>query len=166
MLIHRLIWLAALAAPVLSSAPLSAQTPATSPPFVITGVRAKLFFPQTGTFSDDMLAAPDLGLWNTIIGAGWAKQPSNATLVLVDVASDGHTSPRGMSVELTVTAAEGGAVILRRRVSLSSNRTGHRQEGFWIYDTGCVPLVLRARLIGQLSAAPPVERKIPFECGE
>jgi hypothetical protein len=29
-----------------------------------------LFFPETGTFSDDILAVPKLDLWNAIIGAG------------------------------------------------------------------------------------------------
>jgi hypothetical protein len=147
---------------LLAALPLHAQA-RVQPSFTISGMQAKLYFPESGTFSDDMLAVPvrSLNLWNTIIGAGWAEHPSNATLVLVRVAGPAGVYARGLSVELTVTNARTGGVVLRRRIEAENGR----QEGFWIYDTGCVPLVLRARLIGQASS-PSHERKIPFECGE
>jgi hypothetical protein len=154
-----------LAGLLLLTAPLPAQSSTAPGAFTITAVQAKLYFPRTGTFSDDLLVAKDLELWNTVIGAGWAKQPSNATLVLVEVTGKPGAYPRSLSIELVVTGDSDGSTKLRRRVDVSSSPTGKRQEGFWIYDTGCEPLSLRARLIGQ-GASPTVKRQIPFRCGE
>ncbi|MCY7378163.1 MAG: hypothetical protein LH467_02350 [Gemmatimonadaceae bacterium] len=154
-----------MAVALIAPTPLSAQGPATTIALAITGIKAKLYFPETGDFSQDMLADPNLDLWNTIIGAGWAQRPSNATLVLVEISGKGDAGSRPVSVELTVTDARNGGVKLRRRSSLGFSEGNKPQEAFWIYDTGCEPLILRARLIGQ-AAPSTVKKKIPFRCGE
>ncbi len=56
-----------------------------TPPYKITSIQAKLFYHDKGTFSRNVLAKPDFGFWNTIIGEGDAEGPSEATLVLVEV---------------------------------------------------------------------------------
>lgn len=156
--------LSAATAILLMAAPLVAQTSAAASHVAITGVQAKLYFPEKGGFSEDMLAERNLALWNTIIGAGWAKHPSNATLVLVEVSGSPERG-RPVFVELTVTEAGERSPKLRRRINPSLSNTDKRQEAFWIYDTGCASLTLRVRLVGQ-PAASTVERKILFSCGE
>ena len=37
--------------------------------------------------------------------------------------------------------------------------------GFWLYNTGCYPLTLRARLTGQARTAP-VQQVVNFQCGD
>jgi hypothetical protein len=154
----------AAAAILFIAVPLAAQTSAAPSRVAITGVQAKLYFPETGGFSEDMFAERNLELWNTIIGAGWAKHPSNATLVLVEVSSSSEPG-RPVFVELTVTEAGERSPKLRRRIDPSMSNTDKRQEAFWIYDTGCAPLTLRVRLVGQPSAST-VQRQIPFRFGE
>ncbi|MGA8743123.1 MAG: hypothetical protein WB561_18190 [Terracidiphilus sp.] len=50
-------------------------------PSKISSVTAKLYYSDSGTFSENILDKPDLALWNTIIGEGQSGGPSEATLI-------------------------------------------------------------------------------------
>ena len=151
--------LALAAATVAVARPRSAE-----PPYRITAVRAQLFYSDRGTFSADVLASPGKALWNTPIGEGEAGGPSDATLVVVEVTGTPGSYEPDRSVELTATAE--GKVVLRRATDATVlNRRGRMYAGFWLYDTGCRPVRLSARMRGQ-TPAYEMKKEIPFDCGE
>lgn len=143
------------------------ETPAqSSAAYRITAIKAMLYYEGKGTFSRDVLATPDFTFWNTIIGEGDAEGPSNSTLVLIEVSgnpSRDEASPR-RRVEFTATASRG--VLLKRtsEIGLFSD-DGKYYSAFWLYDTGCQPIKIAARLLGQTQASP-MSKTIPFKCGE
>lgn len=133
-------------------------------PFSITGIQAKLYYDGTATFSRDVLAAPEFSFWNTIIGGGDAEGPSNSTLVMVEVSgTDATMATPTRKVELTAVA--GGRVLLRRAIDIGRFANGKYYAAFWLYDTGCQPVKLTARLLGQ-SRRSTLVKNIPFKCGE
>jgi hypothetical protein len=137
-----------------------------TPPYKITAIRAMLFYEQKGTFSRDMLAKPEMTLWNTIIGEGGAGSPSSSTMVLVEVTgkTPGDAPTPLRKVELTATAS--GKVLLKRAVDIGLlEETGKFYGAFWLYDTGCDRVKLSARIVGQTQPSA-LTRAIPFECGE
>jgi hypothetical protein len=143
----------------------ASRRPAT-PPYKITAIKAMLYYEQKGTFSRDILAAPEMTLWNTIIGEGGAGSPSGSTMVVVEVTGkaegDGPSPPR--KVELTATAS--GKVLLKRAVDIGLlEETGKFYGAFWLYDTGCNRIKLSARVVGQTQPSA-MTKFIPFQCGE
>jgi hypothetical protein len=144
----------------------AASRRAVSPPYKITAIKAMLYYEQKGTFSRDMLAKPEMSLWNTIIGEGEAGSPSSSTRVVVEVTgkagADAPTTAR--KVELTATAS--GKALLKRAVDISLlEEAGKFYAAFWLYDTGCDHIKLSARIVGQTQPSA-MTRTIPFECGE
>jgi hypothetical protein len=145
---------------------------AAAPPYRLAALRAYLFFNDTGTFS---AAIPeDAPLFNTIIGEGWAGQASNAVLVRVTVAGQAGSYESKRFVRLAVERGARSSpgpirwsktVLDQRQPVAVLTRAGRTVSGFWIADTGCVPLRLTARLGGQ-PASPPLVRVLPFACGE
>ncbi len=161
-----LAWLVALSLAVPALA-----TGATPPPYRLASVKAYLFYNDTGSLSQPL---PDnVSLFNTIIGEGWAHEPSNAVLVRVTVAGRAGSYVSKRAVRLTVAqgtrTASGyrwGKTVLDQRQPLPVlSGTGRTVAGFWIAGTGCIPLRLTARIVGQPATAPVV-RIIPFLCGE
>lgn len=139
---------------------------AATAPYRITAVKAMLFYDGSATFSRDVLAKPDFTFWNTIIGEGDAEAPSNATLILVEVAGNPSPSeaPPSRKVELTATTSH--KLLLKRTVDIGLFGDGGKfYAAFWLYETGCQPVTLVARILGQAQPSG-VTRKIPFECGE
>ena len=137
-----------------------------TPPYKITAIKALLFFEGSATFSADVLGKPDFAFWNTIIGEGDAGAPSNSTLVLVEVSgrSSGDEVPPVRKVELTATTPR--RPLVKRTVEIGSfGKGGKFHAAFWLYETGCEPVTLVARIIGQTQSST-VTRKIPFACGE
>jgi hypothetical protein len=144
---------------------------ATPPAYSLRALYASLFYNDSGTFSPDLPAKATL--WNTVIGEGWAAEPSSATLVRVVVAGARGSYAPNRRVELVVRkgrysggALRWGAVVLNRSEDLGvlSGR-GATTVGFWIRGTGCIPLKLTATLRGQPRAAQ-LSRVIRFACGE
>jgi len=157
--------IAAAAFVCLFSAAASAQTPA----FKISGIKAMLFYEQTGTFSKDILADPNISLWNTIIGEGSSGGASSATLVLVEVTGKGGAYETTRKVEMTAAFAGTG-----RRAHPPVKRTSEigiiSEKGkfyvpLWLYDTGCSHVTISARIVGQKQASS-MQKTIKFECGE
>lgn len=132
-------------------------------PAKITAIRAQLFYDATGTFSEDILAREDFALWNTIIGEGSAGAPSTSTLVTVEV-SGRHLPVGTVKIEITATGDKGR--LIQRKV-IGVDIYDARTKFFaplWLYDTGCQPIKISARLLGARST--PMTRTIPFACGE
>src|SRR3712207_6569050 len=72
---ERLALASALAAALLLAGPVArAGGPAPPPPYRLAALRAFLFHNDSGTFSPNI--PPSAPLWNTVIGEGWAKEPS------------------------------------------------------------------------------------------
>lgn len=150
----------ALAAVTLAGAALAQQSAGGS--YRIAGIQAKLFYETKGTFSRDLLSGSKFTLWNTVIGEGDAEAPSNATLVLVEVQAKPGSYDDKRNVSLRATAEN--EVLVDRTVPLGVvGKDGKLFAAFWLYDTGCVPVKLTARLTGQKVA---VTRTILFHCGE
>lgn len=153
---------------LLSSASLEVQAvgPLATPPYKITGVKAMLFYDGKGTFSRDVLAKPAFAFWNTIIGEGDAEGPSNSMLVVVEVTGNPSRDEAAPSrrVEFMATAAR--KVLLKKTTDIGLFGPGGKfYAAFWLYDTGCEPIKISARVLGQ-TQAPPIIKTIPFECGE
>lgn len=152
--------------------PVGQAQSATAPPYRVTGVQVKLFYENTGTFSPDILADPKFDLWNTGVGEGSAKGPSSSTLVVVTVAGEAGSYEPARKVELTArfVSTDGKTTTLRRRevqvypMGIVTTQ-GRFYAAFWLTRTGCIPVELSIRILGQ-PAGTTARRKIPFACGE
>jgi hypothetical protein len=131
-----------------------------------------LFYNDTGTFSPPI--PENVQLANTVIGDGWAGHPSDATFVRVTVAGKPRSFLELRSVHLVVQGGQrdksgkwhwrypvldrfdGGGIL---------SDHGRLVVGFWIPNTGCLPLRLTARLAGDGTRGSLV-RVIPFYCNE
>jgi hypothetical protein len=151
--------------PALALAGVLCARPASSAaPYRISALRAQLFYSDRGTFSRDVLADTALALWNTPIGEGNGGGPSSSTLVVVEVSGAPESYEADRSVELTAMAES--RLLLRRTLPISGlNDRGRGYAGFLVYDTGCTPVRLSARIVGQTPAATRTAI-IPFDCGE
>jgi hypothetical protein len=131
----------------------------------IVAIRAQLFYDATGTFSQDILSQKDLALWNTIIGEGSAGAASTSTFITVEV-SGGNMAVGATKVEITATGNK--SRLIQKRlidVDIYDERTKFVAP-FWLYDTGCEPIRITARLIGAGAPRTAVTKTIPFACGE
>lgn len=143
------------------AAPLTAR--AESALYKIASVKAYLFYNHSGSFSENVIDNPDFVFWNTIIGEGSAKEPSEA--VLVDVVIEGPPgSYEPRSVELSATDASGSILKKSLDIGILSDK-GEYHAGFWLYETGCVPVRLTVKILGQ-SGEVKIIKEIPFACGE
>lgn len=123
---------------------------------------AKLYYSNSGTFSQNILDKPDLALWNTIIGEGQSGGPSQATLIEVEVDGDGGENVIHKE-RLTITVQERGKPpITRHTLPINFEENGKHFEAVWLYDSGCLPVTITA----QLGTQPAIRKKIDFECGE
>lgn len=142
------------------------QTPA----FKITAIRAMLFYDSSGTFSKDILADSNISLWNTIIGEGDSGGASSSTLIVVEVTGEPGAYETKRKIEFTATYRLNGqnareTVVKRTAETGIFNNKGKFYAAFWLYETGCAPVKLSARLLGQTQ--PSLMRKtINFQCGE
>ena len=141
-------------------------------PYTLSSIRAYLFYNDSGTFSPSI--PENAPLWNTVIGEGWAGKSSNATLLRIVITGNAGSYAPGRSVQLIVRkgsrttsgAFVWGGVSSNRRQSLAvlSNR-GKTTLGFWVENTGCLPIRATAILRGQAPAVQ-LSRVVPFACGE
>jgi hypothetical protein len=145
----------------------SALNPVTATPqYKITAIQAKLFYSNKGTFSRNVLAKPDFAFWNTIIGEGDAEGPSDSTLVIVEVSGKSSEGEMAATRKIELTAVATGKVLLKRATEVGIFSDDHRfYAAFWLYGTGCEPVKLTARIVGQ-SQPSSMTKTIPFECGE
>jgi hypothetical protein len=141
------------------ASPVRAQRQPPSP-YAISGLRAMLFYEQTGTFSEDVFAEPQTVLRNRRTAQG----RSTATLVVVELTgAPGALDPRR---KLVFTATDAHALKFRKSATVGLfSEEGKFFIGFWLYDTGCYPVTLTAYLTGQLSSEVR-KQVINFTCGD
>jgi hypothetical protein len=149
-----------------SGDPWAQDRAAASDRYRIAGVQARLYYADDATFSDNVIDNADFALYNVVAGEGSARASSTNLLVLVEVAGPRLQHAGARTVELTALEGKQRQLKLHRasRIGLveSSARTF---IAFWLYDTGCKPLLLRARIVGQAEPST-VEKSVPFQCGE
>jgi len=148
-----------------------AQTNATK----IVSMKAQLFYEDKGTLSAEDATEDDHGppysppkFWNTPMQY---ENRSTSVLVVVEVAGEGNSAGR---LEFTAryipyTRASKETVVRRVvpfNISIKAGaKPDHHFVGFWLYETGCKPVKLSARILGQRRTAP-VKKVIKFDCGE
>ena len=137
----------------------------TKPLYSIESVRAHFYYQGSGTFSDSDLFDPALVLRNTIGGAGDAKEPSGAVLVLVKMSGSFLAETKG---RIELDASADGQKFPHQSIPLNTlfSEAGTVTAPFLIYDSPCWPLTLEIRLVGVSAKPVSVTRTIPFRCGE
>ena len=152
------VWLIAVAGLLVPAAAVT-QRPA-PPPFGIAALKAMLFYGQTGTFSADLFGPSAPALQNVSTGEGQAI----ATLVVVEISGRPDTYAPARKVALT--AAAGGRALLNRTLAIGRpGDDGKFHAAFWIYDTACAPVMIRARITGQAEDSS-VQKTLNFRCGD
>ena len=132
-----------------------------SGPAQVDRIDVRLYYHHSGKLSEPI--DDHSSLWNTIIGAGDAKEPSTSVLVDVIVKSTPDSFRPKTVVRLTVTSERSGKVISQQTKNVGVySAEGKYHVGFWLPNTGCDPLRLVARVQGGKDGAV----HIPFKCGE
>ena len=140
----------------------------------IAAFKAYLFSSKTGVLSADMLAkgAPEMG---NIPSGDFA---SVSTFITVKVDLD-HQAPIPQGLQIRLLATESGAMPFSSRRAKASDRIilnstsalgpanaeGSTYVGFWLPNTGCRSISLKAYLVG-VKNAPPLSEVLPFTCYE
>ncbi len=132
------------------------QLPPT-PAYHLTAIRAFIFWNGEGTFSDNVVQDQrgSVSLWNT---------SSEGTLVVVEVQGQRGSYVPGRKIQLVARA--NGKVILDQTFQLGLfSDVGRYFASFWLYNARCIPVTLRAHVLGQTDSTS-VQGIIPFGCGE
>ena len=139
----------------------------------IVSMKAQLFYRDKGTFSPEDAAEDDHGppyyppkFWNLPLHY---EGGTTSVFVVVEVSGEENRELRlefiARYVPLTRNSRE---MVVRRVVPVDVSLTVGTKDphfvGFWLYDTGCDPVKLSARILGQRT--PAVKRVIKFGCGE
>lgn len=128
----------------------------------IGSIQARLFYENTGTFSENVLTNKGFDLWNTPFD--WVY----STFVTVEIDGVPKYLKTNRQIELTakyIPFDGGQRSITFRQTEMIRNgsETGKAYAGFWIKNVGCEPVFLTARMAGRKRA---VKTKINFGCGE
>lgn len=143
---------------LMPAAAVAGQRPA--PPFRITALKAMLFYGQTGTFSPDLFGPATPILQNVPTGAGQAT----ATLVVVEVT--GRPDAYAPARKLVFTATAARRPLLTKTLAIGRpSEDGKFYVAFWLYDTGCTPVVLKAQIVGQAQDSA-LQKTLNFKCGD
>jgi hypothetical protein len=140
----------------------------------LAGFEAYLFNSKTGRLSQDMLAkgAPELGNVRS------SEFASVSTLVVVRI-EFGAEAPVPAKMQIRLTATETGSTPFAGKNEKAGNRSlldktsamgpvnekGTSYVGFWLDNTGCRTITLRASIVGAVDARP-ITRVLPFACYE
>ena len=144
-------------------------------PNKIVSMKAQLFYEDKGTFSEGDAAEDDHGppysppkFWNTPMQY---ENRSTSVLVVVEVSGDGNSEGRleftARYIPYTRASKE---IVIRRVVPVNipikaGAEPDHHFVGFWLYEAGCNPVKLSARILGPRRTAT-VRKVIKFDCGE
>jgi len=144
-------------------------------PHQIVSLKAQLFYEDKGTFSEGDAAEDDHGppysppkFWNTPMQY---ENRSTSVLVVVEVSGEGNSERRLQFTASYIPFTRASKEIVVRRVApvnisiKAGAKPDHYFVGFWLYKTGCNPVKLSARILGQRRTAT-VKRVIKFGCGE
>jgi len=127
------------------------------------------FFENTGKFSPDVFTNQG-NLWNTTIEGASREGASESMLVVVEIRSEGEGwLPRNRKVQLTARyriadrSGYGKPAFFSKTMTINIGTDDKFFAAFWLYDTGCHPVELTARIVGQKGS---LRRKINLGCGE
>jgi hypothetical protein len=140
----------------------------------LAGFQAYLFNSKTGQLSQDMLAKGASELGNVLIG----EFASVSTLVVVRVEL-GAQAPVPHKAQIRLVALESDSMPFAAKSRKTSDRTildrtsnlgpvndkGGTYVGFWLDNTGCHTITLKAFVVGVRDAAP-LTGVLPFTCYE
>jgi hypothetical protein len=134
--------------------------------YSISAIKAHLYYHERGQFDDEDLFVKEPILRNVIIGEGETEGPSAAILVLVEVS--GPSFGYGLQGQLKVRIETSLEVLFDGEAPLNSFFTirGKVFYPFLVYGTGCQEVTITANLSGGELDPAPMEKKIPFRCGE
>jgi hypothetical protein len=134
----------------------------------LAGMRAMLFYETNGKFSPDVFTN-EVNLWNTVIEGDAREGASDSMLVTVEITGDLDLVPRGKRVELVAryrienSSGRGIPVLFRKSLPIYLGTDHKFFAAFWLYGTGCHPVELTARIIGQKER---IQKTINLRCGE
>ena len=135
----------------------------------LTNMRAQLFFENNGKFSPDVFTN-QVNLWNTPIEGSAREGASESMLIVVEIRSEGEGFvPRNRKMQLTAryriddASSRGKAAFFSKTMTVNIGSQDKFFAAFWIYDTGCYPVELTARILGQRGS---LRKTINMRCGE
>lgn len=143
----------------------SAETPTQPKQLTIAAMQAKLFYENTGQFSPDLFTNY-VNLFNTPMG----EEASGSMLVTVEVkAGSKDWYPSGRKVQLTARYriadfnGRSRPAFFSKTIDINIGSDQKFFAGFWLYETGCHPVTLTARILGQKGS---LRKTINMRCGE
>ncbi len=128
----------------------------------IRSIQARLFYENTGTFSENVLTDKGFDLWNTPFDQTYS------VLIAVEIEGVPRYLEKPRQIELTAKYipfdTSSRSITLKQADKIrNGSETGLAYAGFWIKNVGCEPVFLTARIAGQKRF---VKNKINFGCGE
>lgn len=117
----------------------------------IGAVRAHLYYQHSGVLSEDLIARkPHFNGWNTGIGEGDAKEPSENLLVVATLVNPGDEAFLNEKVTLRVTDEMDGEVKVKEFNGLLLPAKGTLQLPMWLDDAACLgPVTISATFRGK-----------------
>lgn len=135
----------------------------------IANLQAMLFFENTGKFSPDVFTN-QVNLWNTPLEGASREGASESMLVIVEVRAEGEGFvPRNRQVQLNARyriedgSLRGKPAFFSKTLKINIGTDQKFFAAFWLYDTGCYPVELAARIVGQKNS---LRKTIQLGCGE
>jgi hypothetical protein len=135
----------------------------------LAAISAKLFYETSGTFSQDVFTN-QVNLWNTVIEGASREGASESMLVTIEIKAEGNGwTPTGRKVQLTAryriadASGYGKPAFFSRTMKINIGSDNKFFAGFWLYETGCHPVELTARIVGQKQR---LRKTINLRCGE
>lgn len=135
-------------------------------------IEARLFGSTTGQLSENVLGPDGPELGNVVMG----ENASTSTFVTVHITAEpplpAGAKVRLLAVELasegqTETSPSGGA-LLDSAVDVPPTAAGNKDTyvGFWLADTGCTPIALKAELVAPEAPTASADATLDFTCHE
>ena len=125
----------------------------------IKAIQAKLFYQNTGKFSEDVFTTPS-DLWNVMFDY------VSSTLVIIEI-EGGESGLNNQKLEVTANYIpfEGSKrpITVRKSSPLLFDEQGKSYTPFWIDNVGCHPVKISAQIKGQKTI---MRKTINFGCGE
>ena len=135
----------------------------------LTSMSAKLFYETSGTFSQDVFTN-QVNLWNTPIEGASREGASESMLVTIEIKAEGEGwTPTNGKVQLTAryriadASGRGKPAFFSRTMKINIGSEDKFFAGFWLYETGCHPVELTARIVGHRQR---LRKTISLRCGE
>lgn len=144
----------------------SAAAPAKPAAYRISAIRAFLYYHDTGTFDERDAASGTMALWNTVIGEGEAKAPSQTTLVQVELSGPSFSNISG-ALEIVVSA--GKQKLVRQKLDAGTFFAEHSPRiliPVLVHGTGCTELKVDVTFTTPEKKKLKKSGDVPFSCGE